>query len=344
MAITKSSFGTTKNGEDVYLFSLKNKNGMEVQIITFGGAIISLTTPDKNGHYDDIILGYDNISSYENSNNFLGSIIGRCSNIIENAKFKINNIEYNLDKNYYFNGFNSKVWVYEVIIDYDNILRLSYISKDGECGFPGNMKVDVTYLLLEDNTLRIDYKAISDKDTLVNLTNQTYFNLGGHTYNTILDHKLLINSDKFIINDKNFIHTGKVKNIENTPMDFLNLKSIKEHINMEDNHLLVNSSYNNNWILNSNGNMEILAAKVVHDKSGRVMEIYTSKPALQFYSGNYLDDAGKGKSNVIYKKRGGFCIQTQYIPNSINIPSFPSPVLKANRIYRHTTIYKFDTL
>ena len=347
MSITKSFFGKTKDGIDIYLFSLKNKSDMEVKIITYGATIVSLTAPDKDGNYDDIVLGYDNIESYEDDNKFLGSIIGRCANIIEDAKITINNIDYKLDKNFGNNtlnggnnGFHNKVWVDEIILDYDNILRLSYISEDGECGFPGNLRVDVTYSLLEDNTLRIDYKVISDKDTLVNLANHSYFNLAGHSNNSILDHKLFINSDTFI-NNNNSIPNGDIKKVLDSPMDFSTLKTIGEDIDKDNEQLSSESGYNHNWILNSKGNMEILSAKLLHEDSGRIMEIYTSKPTLKFYSGNLLDGTDTGKKDTTYNKRSGLCLIPQYVPNEDTLPSM---ILKANRIYRHSTIYKFSTL
>lgn len=328
MSITKNFFGKTKDNKDIYLFSLKNKNNMEIKIITYGATIISLKAPDKYGNYDNIVLGYDNLNLYEHTNRFLGSTIGRCSNIIKNAKITINNTDYKLDKNFEnntlnggSNGFHNRVWVDEIILDYDNILRLSYISEDGECGFPGNLRADVTFLLLEDNTLRIDYKVISDKDTIVNLSNHSYFNLGGTTNKSILDHKLFINANTFVNNNED------VKDVLNSPMDFLTLKTIKDNFEKLSNQLI----YNHNWILNSNGNMEIPAAKLIHESSGRIMELYTSKPTLRFYTENLSNNSNK---------ETGLCLLPEYVPNN----NLSSMILKANRIYRHSTIYKFSTL
>lgn len=351
MAIIEKKYGQTHNKKDITMFTLKNTNNMEVSIITYGGTITSIIVPDKNNNLDDVVLGYDNISSYEKGDKFFGATIGQCANRIKNAKFTINNIEYNLIKNDGENnlhggihGFNTVVWSLDSIDSKNNILKLSYLSKDGEEGFPGNLKVTVTYSLSNDNALKIDYNAISDQDTLVNLTNHSYFNLNGHTADIIYDHKLLINSNKFTPTDINSIPTGEIKNVKNTPMDFSNFKLIGEHINADNEQIKFGSGYDHNWILNSNGNLNELACKVICEESGRTMDVYTTKPGVQFYSANFLDSSDIGKNNTVYKKRCAFCLETQYIPDAINNPNFDSPILKANSEYNHTTIYKFDTI
>ena len=351
MAIAQKKYGKTHSGKDITMFTLKNNNNMEVSIINYGGTITSLIVPDKNNNLDDVVLGYDSLSGYESGTKFFGATVGRCANRIENAKFIINDIEYILNKNDGENnlhggikGFNTAIWSLENIDNENNILKLSYLSEDGEEGFPGNLKVTVTYSLSDDNALRIDYNGISDKDTLVNLTNHSYFNLNGHTADTIYDHKLLINSNKFTPNDTHSIPTGEIKNVENTPMDFSDFKLIGKDIDADDEQIRRGAGYDHNWLLNSNGNLNELACKAISEKSGRTLEIYTTKPGVQFYSANFLDSSDIGKNNTAYKRRCAFCLETQYVPNAINNAKFSSPVLKANSEYKHTTIYKFSTI
>lgn len=351
MSISKKNFGKTNDGIEIELFILENSNGMKATITTYGGVVVSLTAPDKNGNFDDVVLGYDTIDDYFKGNKFYGALIGRCGNRIENSSFKINNIEYNVAKNEGENhlhggikGFDKVVWTAKVIEAKDDTLQLSYLSKDGEEGYPGNLNVIVTYVLNSDNALSINYSAVSDKDTVVNLTNHSYFNLSGHSSGDILSHKLMINSDKFTINDKYSIPTGQLQDVDSTPLNFKTLTTVGENINSDYEQIQFGAGYDHNWMLNSNGNLNVKAAQVVDEISGRVMDVYTTKPAVQFYSGNFIDDSDIGKGGAKYQKRAGLCLETQYVPNAVNLKTFDSPILKAGDEYNHTTIYKFSVL
>ena len=351
MTIDEKFFGKTKSGIKVKSYILTNKNKMEVKIITYGGAIVEIKVPDKEGNFDDVILGYDTIEGYENGKKFHGALIGRCANRIKNSRFNINDKIYELEANDGENhlhggrfGFDKVVWDSEILDNEKNILKLSYLSKDMEEGYPGNLKVDVIYQLTEYNSIKIEYRAISDKDTVVNLTNHSYFNLRGHSSGDVLEQKLMINSNNFTVNDKYSIPTGEIKNVEKTPMDFKKLKAIGENINDSDEQIEFGQGYDHNWILNSNGDLNVLSAKLVDELTGRVMEMYTTNIGVQIYSGNFLDGNEIGKENTAYKRRSGICLETQFVPNAINDVSFESTLLKANDEYRHTTIYKFKTL
>ncbi|MBE6053613.1 MAG: galactose mutarotase [Clostridium sartagoforme] len=351
MSIVEKSFGTTKSGLNVKSYTLINKNKMKVKVITYGGAIVEINVPDKYGNFDDVVLGYDSIEGYEEGKKFHGAIIGRCANRIKDSKFNINTKEYLLAANDGvnhlhggINGFDKVVWDSEILDDNNNILKLSYLSKDGEEGYPGNLKVEVYYSLTEDNEIKIEYNAISDKDTVVNLTNHSYFNLRGHASNDILDEKLMVNADSFTVNDKNSIPTGEIRSVKNTPMDFRKLKKIGVDINDSYEQIEFGNGYDHNWMLNSKGDLNVLAAMLVDEASGRVMEMYTTKVGVQIYTANFLDESEIGKENIAYKRRSAICLETQFAPNAINDNNFESSLLKANDEYRHTTIYKFLTL
>lgn len=351
MSIVENFFGKTRNGDEIKSFTLINKNKMEVKIINYGGSIVEIKVPDREGNFDDIVLGYDTIEGYENGKKFHGALIGRCANRIKDSKFNINNKIYELEANDGLNhlhggsfGFDKVVWDAEILDNKNNILKLSYLSKDMEAGYPGNLKVNVNYELTEDNSIKIEYRAISDKDTVVNLTNHSYFNLRGHSSGDILEQKLMINADRFTVNDKYSIPTGEIRIVENTPMNFKNLKAIGENMNDLDEQIKFGQGYDHNWILNSNGDLNILSAKLVDELSGRVMEMYTTNIGVQFYSGNFLDGKEIGKDNTAYKRRSGICLETQSVPNAINDVNFESTLLKANDEYSHTTIYKFKII
>lgn len=351
MSIVEQSFGRTKNGLQVKSYTLTNKNKMEVKIITYGGAIVEIKVPDKNGDFSDVVLGYDSIEGYESGKKFHGALIGRCGNRIENSKFTINGKEYVLAANDGVNhlhggnkGFDKVVWDSEVVDSDNNILKLSYLSEDGEEGYPGNLNVNVFYSLTDDNELKIEYRSVSDKDTVVNLTNHSYFNLRGHSSGTILDQKLIINADNFTVNDKYSIPTGEIRSVENTPMNFKELKTIGQDINDKDEQIEFGQGYDHNWLLNSKGDLSVLSAKLVDEASGRAMEMYTTNAGVQIYTGNFLDGLEIGKNNTPYNKRDGICLETQFVPNSINNSNFETSLLKANEEYKHTTIYKFTTI
>lgn len=350
MAISKEFFGKTNDGVEVEIFTLKNSSGMEAKITTYGGTIVSLTAPDKNGNFNDVVLGYDTLDGYLKGDKFFGALIGRCGNRIENGKFKINGVDYTVATNDGSNhlhggkkGFDKVVWTADTINNKSNTLKLTYISRDGEEGYPGNLNVTVIYTLTEDNALSINYKAVSDKDTIVNLTNHSYFNLAGHASGDILNQNLMINSDKFTVNDKYSIPTGEIKDVAGTPMDFRKLTPVGKNINDTDyDQIAFGSGYDHNWILNTNGDISKKAAQLVDENSGRIMEVYTTTPGVQFYSSNFLDGSDIGKGGTSYNKRTGVCLETQYVPNAINMDKFESPLLKAGEEYNHTTIYKFS--
>lgn len=352
MGIKKRVFGVTDEGSTIHIFDLANSKGMEVSIINYGGRVVSIKVPDKNGNIADVALGYDNAQNYLNDKGtYFGAIAGRYANRIEGASFTLNGREYTLAKNDGNNhlhggikGFDKVIWEAE-IVKKDGIeqLLLNYKSPDGEEGYPGNLDVRVTYSVTEDNELRIDYKAVSDKDTIVNLTNHTYFNLAGHKAGSILNHQLMINGDSFTVINDECIPTGEIRKVYGTPMDFTTLRPINWAFKPEeDEQLKCGKGYDHNWVLNVSGKAPEKAAELYEPVSGRVMEVYTTMPGIQFYSGNYLDGSLPGKENAVYGKREGLCLETQYFPNSMRHPEFPSPVLKAGKEYNHTTIYKFS--
>ncbi|MDI9500486.1 MAG: aldose epimerase family protein [Acetivibrionales bacterium] len=349
MGIEKSLFGKMQDGTEIYLYKLSNKNKMSVGIINYGGIIVSIEVPDRDGNIDDVNLGYDNLEQYLEIGQYFGAIIGRHGNRIENAEFDLNGITYRLAKNDGNNhlhggkrGFDKVVWQAEPI-EKDGVqaLQLSYLSPDGEENYPGNLDVKVTYTLTDDNSLRIDYFAVSDKDTVVNLTNHAYFNLSGHGSGDILDHQIMINADRFTVINNECIPTGEIRDVSNTPMDLRTLKKVREGIESKDDQIACGNGYDHNWVLNVSGDKPEKAAEVFEPVSGRLMEVFTTKPGMQFYSGNAITRV-TGKGGAVYDKRGALCLETQYYPNGTRHKHFPSPFLKAGEEYRHTTIYKFS--
>lgn len=351
MAIEKKLFGQMPDGREVDIYTLRNANGMTVEICTYGGAIVSSLVPNKTGEFYDVVLGYDNLESYLKGDRFFGALIGRFANRIQYAKFTINNAEYKVAQNNGENhlhggikGFDKVVWDAEIIDNQSNSLQLSYLSVDGEEGYPGNLKVKVNYVLTDDNAIEINYKAISDKDTIINLTNHTYFNLSGHSSGDVLNQKLMINADKFTVSDAHSIPTGEMKAVEGTPMDFRTLTPIGKNINSDYEQLIFGKGFDHNWVLNTNGSDKIKAAQAIDENTGMVLDVYTTTPGVQFYSANHLNESDIGKNNAIYNRRNAFCLETQYFPNSINCSNFESPLFKAGQEYNHRTIYKFSTL
>jgi Galactose mutarotase and related enzymes len=351
MGITRSFYGKTLEGKDVDIFTISNSNGMVAQISNYGGILVSLMVPDRNGKLDDVVLGYDKLEGYIKGECFFGAIIGRYANRIENASFEINGVVYNVTKNEGENqlhggliGFDKVIWQGEIVrTRQDECLQLSYTRKDGEEGYPGNVDIKVIYTLTNDNALKIEYFAVSDKDTVVNLTNHSYFNLSGHGSGDILKHEVMINADRFTINDKDRIPTGEIRDVKGSPMDFTKLKSIESGIFSECEQIAFGHGYDHNWVLNVSGKKPEKAAKVLDSSSGRVMEVYTTKPGVQFYTGNYVDEAEDCKDGAGYGKNSGLCLETQYFPNALKHKHFPSTILKAGEEYKHTTIYKFLT-
>ncbi|MCU0367892.1 MAG: galactose mutarotase [Cyclobacteriaceae bacterium] len=327
--------------------TLLNKNGMNARVTSLGGKLMSLWVPDKNGVLADVVLGYDSAEQYINGNPYFGAMIGRYGNRIAKGKFKIDDKEYSLALNNGNNslhggprGFHNVNWQLRQITP--DSIELYYLSKDGEEGYPGNMKVKVTYSLTDENELVIGYEATTDQPTVINLTHHSFFNLSGEGNNSILDHILYINADSYTPVDEGLIPDGRIVSIKGTPFDFTNPTRIGERIDNNDVQLTYGRGYDHNWILKRKTNDLELAAKVVDPKSGRMMEVWTTEPGLQFYSGNFLDGNDVGKGGKKYPYRSAFCLEAQHFPDSPNQPAFPSTVLQPNQVYRQTTIYKFS--
>jgi aldose 1-epimerase len=345
----KQSFGKTAEGQEVDLYTLTNAKGMEARIITYGGIVVSLKVPDRNGKLDDVVLGFDTLDGYLGNNPYFGAIIGRYGNRIGNARFKLNGQEYKLAANDGANalhggrkGFNRVVWTGREM-PAENALELTYLSKDGEEAYPGDLSVTVKYTLTPLNELKIDYTATTDKDTVLNLTNHSYFNLAGQGQGTILDHRIMIAADRFTPVDSGLIPTGELRKVEGTPFDFREPHQIGERINADNEQIKLGRGYDHNFVLNSGGGSMATAARVAEPKTGRVMEVLTTEPGVQFYTGNFLDGTLKGKGGVAYPHRAAFCLETQHFPDSPNKPEFPSVVLKPGSRYQSSTIYRFST-
>lgn len=351
MSITKRIYGNTVDSTEVLMFTLTNSNGVVAEITNYGGIIVSLLVPDRNGKLDDVVLGYDKLEGYLKPGPYFGAIIGRHANRIEDSKFEINGVEYNVYKNDGENhlhgglkGFDKVVWDTEIIQHgQKECLQLTYRSKDGEENYPGNLDVKVTYTLTDDNALEIDYYAVTDKDTVVNLTNHAYFNLAGHNAGDISKQTLIINADKFTVINKNCIPTGEIREVKGTPMDFTVETPIGQGLSSRYEQIICGGGYDHNWILNVSGESPEKAGEAFDAISGRLMEVYTTKPGMQLYSGNFLDGTEIGKGGAVYNKRNAFCLETQYYPNALKYKHFPSPILKVGEQYKHTTIYKFLT-
>jgi len=351
MSIQKQAFGQTGDGEQVDLFTLTNAGGMEVKLTTYGAAVVSLVVPDRNGTPADVVLGYDSLRDYIAGESYFGCIAGRYANRIAGGRFTLHGKEYRLATNEGGNhlhgglrGFDKMVWrAREFEADTEMGLILSYLSPDGEEGYPGNLASTVSYTLGKANELKIEYRAVADTPTIVNLTNHAYFNLGGAGSGDILNHELVINADRFTPVDERLIPTGELKSVQGTPFDFTRPTSIGARIDHDDEQLIFGKGYDHNWILNKAAGGPCLAARAFEGNSGRILEVYTTQPGLQFYSGNFLDGRSAAKAGRIYPHRGGFCLETQHFPDSPNRSNFPSAVLEPGSKYKHTTIYKFKT-
>ena len=348
---TKESFGKTPEGQPADLYILKNKNGAEVAITNYGGAIVALKMPDRNGKLADIVLGYDNVDGYVADKSYFGALIGRYGNRIGHAQFAVDGKTYTLAKNNGENslhggikGFNKALWTAKTVSAKDGqALELSYLSKDGEEGFPGNLKVTVVYTLTDENALRISYAATTDKKTVVNLTNHAYFNLAGQGSGDILAHLLTVEADQFTPVDAGLIPTGELRDVTGTPFDFRKPTAIGARIDQADEQIKLGGGYDHNFVLKKgNEKGETLAARVVEPTSGRVVEVWTTEPGIQFYTGNFLDGKTAGKGGATYPKRNAFCLETQHYPDSPNQPKFPSVILKPGERYDTVTTYKFS--
>lgn len=346
----KQAFGTTADGQEIDLHTLTNQHGMEVGIIDYGGTVVCLKAPDRNGKTADVVLGFDSIEGYLKAHPFFGVLVGRYGNRIAKGRFTLNGVEYKLATNNGENhlhggikGFDKAVWKARDVSDgQSQRLELTYLSKDGEEGYPGNLSVTVVYTLADSNELRIDYAAATDKDTVVNLTNHSYFNLAGQGEGDILDHELTLFADKFTPTDKGLIPTGELRSVEGTPFDFRKPVAIGARIGQNDEQLKSGGGYDHNFVLASGGGSLTLAARVYEPKTGRVMEALTTEPGIQLYTGNFLDGRLPGKGGKVYPKRYGFCLETQHFPDSPNHAQFPSTVLRAGGRYQTTTVYRFS--
>jgi aldose 1-epimerase len=349
MDLKKKAFGKTGDGKPVDLFTLANAGGMQVKIATYGATVVSLRVPDRSGASADVVLGYDSLEGYIAGESYFGCIAGRYANRIAAGKFTLHGKKYRLAANEAGNhlhggqrGFGKVVWqAREFEEDAGAGLILSYISPDGEEGYPGNLECTVRYTLGTANELKIDYRAVADAPTIVNLTNHAYFNLGGAGSGDILNHELMINADRFTPVDGRLIPTGEMKSVSGTPFDFTRPTAIGARIDHEDEQLIFGKGYDHNWVLNKKAGGPCLAARAFEGNSGRILKVYTTQPGLQFYSGNFLDGRRPAKAGRIYPHRGGFCLETQHFPDSPNRPDFPSTVLEPGSEYKHTTIYKF---
>lgn len=352
VSIIKSDFGVTQEGEKVALFTLANKGGISVDIITYGGRITSLMAPDKNGKKENVVLGFDNLKQYEKENPFFGALVGRYGNRIAKGKFNLNGIEYTLAKNNGENslhggikGFDKVVWQVEGIGESDSYvsLKLSYLSKDMEEGFPGNLTTVVTYTLNKDNSLDVLYEASTNKSTVVNLTQHSYFNLSGDFSKPISDHELQIAADKYVPVDDALIPTGDLASVEGTPFDFNEPKLIGKDIDADNKQIKLGGGFDHCWVFKEAEKGYRSVAKAYHPGTGRTLEILTTEPGMQFYSGNFLDGTLPDPNGGTYAKRSGFCLETQHYPDSPNQPEFPSVVLDPGQKYRTKTTFKLAT-
>ncbi len=332
------------------IFKLKNSNGVSVSITDVGAAVQSLFVPDKNGKLDDVVLGFDTPEEYLTKNDpYLGVIVGRYGNRIDEGKFSLGGKSYHVTINDGtnhlhggVNGFSKKIWIAEKLKNnLGDAIKLVYQSKDMEEGYPGNLSLTVIYTLTDSNELRIDYEAATDKETILNPTHHSYFNLTGNPQNTILDHAVTINAEKYTPVNKKLIPTGELTNVENTPLDFRKPAEVGLRIDDDNEQLKLAGGYDFNWVLNDYTGSVRKSASAFDKFSGRLMEVFTDQPGIQFYSGNFLNGTVKGKDGIAYNRRCGLCFEAQHFPNSPNEKSFPSTVLKPGEVYKQTTIYKF---
>ncbi len=348
--VKKSDFGKMPDGQAVDLYTLTNKNGVQVAITNYGGIIVSILAPDRNGKMADVVLGFDNLKGYLGTQPFFGALVGRYANRIAHAKFTLDGHEYKLAQNDGPNtlhgglkGFDKKVWTARELKGNEPAIELTYLSKDGEEGYPGNLSVKVVYTLSNDNGVKIDYTATTDKDTVLNLTNHSYFNLAGEGTGDILKQQMMINADKFTPVDATLIPTGELRSVQGTPFDFRKSTAIGARIEDKDEQLKLGHGYDHNFVLNRKGPGLSLAARATDPASGRVLEVLTTQPGVQLYTGNFLDGKIHGKGGKVYGHRAAFCLETQHFPDTPNHPKFPTAELKPGQTYHQVTVFKFST-
>jgi aldose 1-epimerase len=344
---TKMSFGKTKDGAAVEQYTLANSKGLKVNVITYGAIVTHIFAPDRDGKVENVVLGFDDLAGYLAGHPFFGAAVGRVANRIAKGKFTLDSKEYKLAVNNGPNalhgglkGFDKVVWKAEAQNGADGPgVKLSYRSPDGEEGYPGNLDVTVTYTLTNQNELKIDYTATTDKATPVNLTNHSYFNLAGPKEGDVLGHELMLAADEYTPADDTLIPTGEIKPVKGTPFDFTTPTPIGAHIGDIKGDP---GGYDLNYVLRTKGKVSEVAARVYEPKSGRVLEMFTTEPGVQFYTGNFLDGKLKGSGGMVYKKQTGFCLEAQHYPDSVNQPKFPSTILTPGKTYTQTTVYKFS--
>ena len=350
--ITKSTFGKTTDGQQADLYVLSNNKGMQVAITNFGATIVSVKVPDRNGKVADVVLGYDDVKDHESGKAYFGATVGRYANRIAHGEFTLNGTTYTLAKNDGENhlhggvrGFSKKMWTAkEVSTGNRPALKFTYVSEDGEEGYPGKLEASVTFTLTDKSELIIQYSAATDKATVINLTNHSYFNLAGQDSGDILSHHLTLYADKFTPVDATLIPTGELRNVKGTPFDFTRAEAIGTRINQSDQQLKFGKGYDHNWVLKKNKVGGLSPAAELYDaQSGRVVDVQTTEPGVQFYSGNFLDGTARGKAGKAYNYRTGLCLETQHFPDSPNHPHFPTTTLKPGERFRSTTIYAFST-
>jgi aldose 1-epimerase len=347
--LTQTLFDRLPDGTRVDVITLRNDAGVEVRIMTYGATVLSIRTPDRTGAIDDIVLGFDKVEPYTGRSPYMGAIVGRYGNRIAKGLFSLDGATYTLAKNNGPNhlhggvvGFDKRLWTSEPFSNAETVgTKLSYTSPDGEEGYPGTLRADVTYTLTDKSELIVDYHATTDKPTVVNLTHHSYFNLGGAKTSDILGTELTINADRYTPVDAGLIPTGVLAPVEGTPFDFRTPTAIGARIDQNDPQLKMGNGYDHNWVLNRQGDGLALAARATDPVTGRTLDVETTEPGLQFYTGNFLDGTLTGKAGRVYARRSGFCLETQHYPDSPNHPSFPSTVLRPGQEYRSQTVFKF---
>ncbi|MEM1484953.1 aldose epimerase family protein [Oscillospiraceae bacterium PP1C4] len=349
--ITSRPFFQTDTGAQAVLYTMKNAHDVEVEISSFGGAIVAIRVPDRNGKFADVVLGYDDYEGYRSKKYFLGAMVGRCCNRIGNGRFTLGEKTYQLALNdngkHHLHGgdlgLESKLWDCEIVKQgMDEVLRLRTVLADGEEHYPARLEIELTCALTDENQLILHYTAMSDADTICNLTNHSYFNIEGHDSETILHHQLKLYADRFTETDSDLIPTGRVLPVEDTPMDFREFHEIGERIDEDYEPLHYGGGYDHNWVLNTGNRQMGICAELYAPVSGRHLTCYTDKPCIQIYTGNGMDGTQAGKDGCYYGRRSGIALETQFSPDAINHPEWDSPVLKAGQVYDYTTIFKFD--
>ncbi len=346
--LDRAKFQTVVNGDSTDLYVLKNASGMEVAITNFGGRIVSVMVPDKTGKMIDVVLGFDSIADYINVPSDFGATIGRYANRINQGKITIDGKTIQLPQNNFGHCLHGgpQGWQYQVFKNVNQIdektIEMTRFSPDGDMNFPGNVEAKVTFTLTDDNAIKIDFNATSDQKTVINMCNHSYFNLAGDPSQPITADELYVNADNFTPVDSTFMTTGEIVTVKETPMDFTTPKLVgKEIDNFENIQLKNGNGYDHNWVLNTNGDVSQLAAKVVSPASGVTLEVYTNEPGIQVYTGNFLDGTVTGKKGIVYNQRTGICLETQHYPDSPNKPEWPSVILEPGKVYQSTCIYKF---